>query len=185
MRRARVSAFPASCLIGMAIILMGWGMVLAGVEGDAKETVLSPADIRKAGIISVLDQPIHMRATVRWEYSTVKIPEDPRTAEELAKQAGPLKIGLGTAGFEDIRESQRHVRGEGGALRKGHDAEGREIYVVDKTDLVNGKEYVLSARIRLRAGFKPEMLQNPAFVKQCENPVYWSQTFQVEILSVK
>jgi hypothetical protein len=124
-------------------------------------------------------------STVRWEYSTVKIPEDPRTAEELAREAGPLAIGLGTAGFEDIRESQRYVRAEGGGLKKRQDAEGREAYAVDTTDLVNGKEYVLLVRIRFRSGFTHEMLKNPAFVKQCENPIYWSQTFQVEILSVE
>jgi hypothetical protein len=185
MRRTLVRTVHASCLKWMAIVLVGWGMARAGTEEQTKKTILLPADIRKAGILSVLDQPISVRVTVRWEYSAVKIPEDPRSADEVAKQAGPLMISLGTAGFEGIEESQRHVRAEGGVLRKGRDAKGREIYVVGETDLVNGKEYVLSVRIRLRAGFKPEMLQNPAFVKQSENPVYWSQTFHAEILAVE
>lgn len=185
MRRTLVRTVCASCLKGMAIVLVGWGLARAGTEEETKKTILLPADIRKAGILSVLDQPINVRVTVHWEYSTVKIPEDPRSADELTKQAGPLVISLGTAGFEGIEESQRHLRAEGGVLRKGRDAAGREIYVVGETNLVNGKEYVLSVRIRLRAGFKPEMLKNPAFVKQSENPVYWSQTFHAEILAVE
>ena len=119
-----------------------------------------------------------------WDYASVKTPEDPRPPDKLAQQAGPLKVLFDGPGFEDLA-GRRHFLAEGETLRKVAGPDGREDYACGDKALVNGREYILKVRILLRPSFKAEMLDNPAFVKQSNNPRYWSQTFALSILAVR
>lgn len=141
-------------------------------------------DLRANGIVTMIGRLVEFKAVVTWEYMTVKIPEDPTPADALARKAGPLRISFDVQGFEDIK-TRKHFSAVGDAVKLVRGADGREGYAIGNTALVNGRDYVLHARIRLRPSFKADMLENPAFVKQSNDPRYWSQTFELELLGAR
>jgi len=151
---------------------------------NTEEVVLTPRDIREQGIVALVGRTLELKAAVVWEYGSVKIPEDPRPMDTIAKEAGVLKVSFDGPGFEDIK-TQKHFRADGEKLKKVAGADGREGYAFGDTPLTNGREYILKVRIQLRPSFKAEMLNNPDFVKQSNNPRYWSQTFMLDILAVR
>jgi len=167
--------------LGFMSVLTVGAAIAAGAEVD--NAVLTPLDLRGRGIVTLLDRTVKLRAPVVWEYMSVKIPEDPRPMETIGKQAGALRVSFDLPGFEDIRAA-KYFRCEGAGLKKATGTDGRETYVFGDTSLANGAEHILTVRIRLRSEFKPELLENPAFVRQSNNPRYWAQTFSIELISV-
>jgi len=162
-------------------------MALVLRAADAKEAtvmVMTPLDLRTNGIVTLIGRDIELKAVATWEYMTVKVPEDPTPMDEVAKKAGPLRISFDVPGFEDVK-GRKHFAAVGDAVKVVRGTDGREGYAIGNVPLANGREYVLKARIRLRSSFKAELLENPVFVKQCNNPQYWSQTFELEVLGVR
>jgi hypothetical protein len=168
------------CLEMMSVLTVTAAFA-AGTEAD--NAVLTPLDLRERGIVTLLGQVVKLRAPIAWEHMSVKIPEDPRPMEAIQKEAGPPRVSFDLPGFEDIRAA-KYFRCEGAGLKKAEGPDGRETYIFGDTSLVNGRQYILTVRIRLRPAFKPELLENPAFVRQSNNPRYWSQTFSLEIISI-
>jgi len=95
-------------------LCLGIGATLAavaafGADGAGDAPVLTPGDIRRTGIVDLLDRPIRLTAPVQWEYPSVKIPEDPRPMDEIARQAGAAQSPLSRAesvGLSDMRHDQ-------------------------------------------------------------------------------
>ena len=127
---------------------------------------------------------MRLRAAVAWEYATVKILEDPTPQEVLAARAGPLNLSFDTAEFADVK-ARKTIFAVGTGLARTRGADGRKQYAVGDVPLVNSREFLLRVVIRLRSQFKPAMLDNPAFVKQSNDPRDWSQTFEAEILEAR
>jgi hypothetical protein len=83
--------------------------------------------------------------------------------------------------FKGLRASRRYLRGEGEQVRTVDKDDGREGYAIGDTILTKDKRYRLEVTLRLRKSFGEAMLNNPAFVKQTNNPRYWSQTLKLEL----
>jgi len=156
----------------------------SGICGD-DDQVLTAADLKEQGIVNFVGKEVLLETMLTWEYASVKIPEDPRSMDEISRIAGPLKAVFAGPEFEGVRARSRHFRVTGAKLRKATNAARREVYSFGDIVFANGAQFTLKVRIRLRPSFKPEMLKNPAFVKQSNNPRYWSQTFELEILGVR
>lgn len=143
------------------------------------------ADLLHGGMTSYLGRAITIRTRVLWEHPTVKIPEDPTPEAQVRRKAGPLLIPFCGSEFRDIT-TPCQIRGTGAGLAQVAGVDGRMGYVFKGVPLSNGgKDYLLTVRLKLRARFKPTLLDNPAFVKQSNNPTYWGQTFEMEILAVQ
>lgn len=157
-------------------------MLVAGALGgnDAENKIMTPRDLLDRGIVELIGRTIELKAIITWEYAAIKTPEDPRSADAVAKQAGDLKISFDGPGFEDVK-ARKAFRAEGEKIRKVAGADGREVYVLGDTTLVNGGEYILKVRILLRPPFNAKMLDNPVFVKQSNQPRYWAQTFSLHV----
>lgn len=156
--------------------------VLAGAAA-ADVPVYTVDQLRNAGIAAFVGRTLVLRATLVWDTLDVKVPENPTPDAALRKQAGPPAVSFDTPAFSDC-SGRKRISIVGAAIRKTRDAEGREQYSVGDTPIENGRLYTVTATLRLRAGFKPEMLANPAFVTQCNDPRYWAQTFELEIAAV-
>jgi hypothetical protein len=141
------------------------------------------ADLLKKGITNFIDKEFRLKAPVTWEYADVKIPEDPRSMEEVGKSAGHVKVQFEGPEFARVKR-RKALRATGTGLKVVKDATGKQGYAFKDTVLTNGKTYQLKVRLKLRPMFKKSHLENPAFIKQSNNPRYWSQTFALEILGV-
>jgi hypothetical protein len=162
------------------------GTLCAGepTNNPARATAMTFTDLRQQGITTFVDRAFTLKARVTWEYLSVKIPEDQTPERELRQKAGPLKIRLEGAGFPDA-PGRTDLSVSGPELAKKRGADGREGYVLHETALINQTVYVLQVQLTLRPGFDKKMLENAAFVQQCQDPRYWSQTFALEILALE
>jgi hypothetical protein len=139
----------------------------------------------KNGVTTFIDKEFALKTKVMWEYTTVKIPEDPTPDSELRKKAGPLMLPLSGEAFAEVRR-KKGIQTSGIDLTRKTEASGREVYAFKDTVLTNNeKDYVLTVRLKLRPTFNKSNLENPAFVKQTNDPQYWSQTFEIEILAIQ
>ena len=78
------------------------------------------------------------------------------------------------------------IQASGRDLVRVKDDQGLEAYAFQQAILSNNsKEYVMTVRLKLRPAFSKTHLENPAFIKQSNNPVYWSQTFEIEIVALR
>ena len=178
MRRLAMFAVTGCCLCASA-----WadGVTTNRTGG----TPMTFADLLQGGMTTFLGREITLRARTLWEYATVKIPEDPTPEDQLRRKAGPLLIPFGGPEFRDVATACQ-IRATGADLKQQPGADGRMEYAFKGSLLSNGgKEYLLTVRLKLRARFKPTLLDNPAFVKQSNNPTYWGQTFEMEILNIQ
>jgi hypothetical protein len=149
-----------------------------------KPVVLTVADLFENKITQYVGKTFVLKTRLQWAYASVKVPEDPTPQEQLEQQAGPLQVPLEGAPFEK-QKPPKPITVVGDKLQKVADKEGKQIYSIDGVAFDNhATEYVLNVRLKLREHFKPEMLENPAFVKQSNDPRYWAQTFQLEILGL-
>lgn len=143
------------------------------------------ADLLHGGMTSYLGREVTIRTRVLWEHPTLKIPEDPTPEAQVRRKAGPLLIPFSGPEFRDVN-TPCQIRGTGAGLVQVPGADARMGYAFKGIPLSNGgKDYLLTVRLKLRARFKPVLLENPVFVKQSNNPVYWGQTFEMEILGVR
>lgn len=167
----------------MAAALAAAVLTCGQVRGE-DEAVATFERLLAAGIVSFVDKEFTIEGVVTWDTPTVKIPEDPRTPAELAALAGPLKVRLQGKAFEGLEGRDRLLL-VSDKLSKAKGADGTEVWAFDGKRLVrDGGAYRLRVRLMLRASFKKELLQNPAFVKQSNQPKYWAQTFEMELLGV-
>lgn len=171
------------------IIIAGLGLagLLHAGETTAKpqEAQMTLTHLQTNGITQFVGQEFALRAKVMWEYASVKIPEDPTPADQLRQKASQLTIPLTDLAAKD----GKRVKGlfaSGADLVRQADPQGREVYYWGKVALSNNdKEYIMTVRLKLRPAFNKTHLANPTFVKQSNNPVYWSQTFEIEIVALR
>ena len=175
-------------LLFIIIVLIACGCVdnQARAQSDDREDAVAIdfATLAEEGIVPYIGRRVLVSTAVAWHHHEVSIPEDPRSPEEIARQAGPLLIRIGTdddPAFKDLRPSRRHLRGIGAQVRTIRDDDGREGYAIGATTLTKDHRYRLVATLRLRDNFDEKMLDNPAFVKQTNDPRYWSQTLELEL----
>jgi hypothetical protein len=175
--------------IKTAVLIAG---LCLGTSAQAGENATNPeaspmtfSDLLKQGITLFIDKDFALKTKVMWEYTTAKIPEDPTPDSELRKKAGQLMLPLEGQDFTEGR-SKKGIQASGVALTRKTGTGGREVYAFGDTLMTNNdKEYVMTVRLKLRPGFTKANLDNPAFVKQSNNPRYWSQTFEIEILTLR
>jgi hypothetical protein len=152
-------------------------------EGDLP--VLTFDDLRAAGITAFVDKEFIIVGSLSWESPAAKIPEDRRTATELAAIAGPIKVRIDGKSAEGLA-GKAGVLLVSDRLTKAAGTDGVEQWSFNGRRLArDGTLYQLRVRLLLRASFKKELLQKPAFVRQSLQPRYWSQTFEMELLGVK
>lgn len=175
--------------VQMLLVLAG---LCLGGETQAGETpakseaaIMTLQDLQLQGMTSFVDKEFMLRAKVMWEYAAFKIPEDPTPDDALRKQASAISIPLEGIETKDAKRA-RGIHLSGSDLARQADAQGREEFVFQKTSLSNNdKEYVMTVRLKLRPAFNKTHLANPAFVKQSNNPTYWSQTFEFELMALR
>jgi hypothetical protein len=174
----------AATLFVLGIPLVGW----TGEEkGGAKETmevqeIHTLASLRPKGLTRFVGKEFRLRQALVWEYAMVRIPEDPGPKDGVL-EAGPLKIAFDGPEFKDI-QGRKALFARGAGLSKKAGKDGREHYFFKETGLDSGQVYDMKVRLLLRPGFKEEMLKDPAFVAQSDNPRYWAQTFEFELLDL-
>lgn len=145
----------------------------------ASTMALTFTDLRERGIVTLLDQEIHLRARLLWEYPTVSVPEQTLKPG----QAGPLTASFDEPAFATIK-GRKTLRIDG-APTSVAGADGKQGYACGGTTLINGQVYILIGTLRLRPTFKAEQLKNPVFVTQSNDPRYWSQTFAFDLRLVE
>lgn len=166
-------------------------MCAAGYSDDAEpkkeeRKVTTFKELRDKGIVEFLGREIWLKVKLGWEYAHAKIPEDPTPIKELQKKAGPVKIVFDGPDFKDVKRKKYLRVADSKELTKERGKDGKEGYVFKKKTLSNGeKEYLIKAKLKLRAMFNETHLKNPKFITQSNNPVYWNQTFELEILDVQ
>lgn len=137
------------------------------------------------GITRFVDKEFTLQAKVAWEYASVKIPENPTPMDQLRKKASQIVIALDELGIQDGKR-YKGIQASGADLSRKEDAQGQEVYAFQNVNLSNhDKSYMMTVRLKLRPAFTKTHLENPAFIKQCNNPAYWSQTFEVEIVALR
>jgi hypothetical protein len=163
---------------------------VCGIQaGEAPASLEAPlmtfADLLKKGITQFIDKEFVIKARVAWEYASVKIPEDPTPDAELQKKASQLTIAVEGEEFRDNKRN-KGLHASGRDLVMKADAQGRQVFAFKDAILSNkDKEYIMTVRLKLRPSFNKSHLENPAFVKQGNNPAYWNQTFEIEILALQ
>jgi hypothetical protein len=167
-------------------VLCGVCRIQAGeTPAGLEEPPMTFADLLKNGIAQFIDKEFVLKARVAWEYASVKIPEDPTPDAELQKKASQLTIAVEGDEFRDIKRN-KGIHASGRDLILKADVQGRQVYAFKETILSNkDKEYVMTVRLKLRPSFNKSHMENPAFVKQSNNPAYWNQTFEIEILALQ
>jgi hypothetical protein len=171
--------------LGAAVAAGVFAMCNGGLTEEVRERVWTFDDILAAGIASFVDKDIVIEGVVTWATPTVKIPEDSRTPAMLAALAGPVKVKIQGKSFEELagRDALLLISDK---LSKVKGEDGAEQWAFSGKRLVrDGDACCLRVRILLRASFKKELLQNPAFIKQCNQPKYWSQTFEMRLFGVE
>lgn len=169
---------------GSCVCLTFFLLAAALSAWSQQENPMTFKDLLDKGIVTFVDKEFSLKARVAWDYADVKIPEDPTPMEKIRQKAGELKVPFDGAGFKNVR-GKRYLWAKGADLVKKADADGKEVYAFKDVVLANGtQDYVMKVRLKLRSMFKPSHLENPAFVKQSNNPLYWTQTFELDILSV-
>jgi hypothetical protein len=167
---------------------------VAGSGGGAKnvkdvkeeDKVLTFAEMKKKGMTTFLDREVTIKARVFWRHADLKIPEDPRPMKEIRKKAGSLRVSFEGKEFKEAK-GKKYIRASvPKGLKVVKDKDGREGYAFNDLRLSNGGvEYLLKGKVKLRSMFKKEHLKNPAFIKQSNNPRYWTQTFELEISDIR
>ena len=169
----------------LAGLSLGSDMQAGDEIAKTQEAPMTLPDLQNKGITQFIDKEFTLRAKVMWEYASVKIPEDPIPAEQLRNKASPITIAMDELGGKDGKRL-KGIQASGADLVRKPDAQGQETYAFQKVSLTNhDKEYIMTVRLKLRPAFNKTHLENPAFVKQCNNPAYWSQTFEVEIVALR
>lgn len=167
------------------ILSCGPGTLAQDKKPDTGTTPMTFSDLFKAPITQYIDKEFVFKAKTTWKHADVKIPEDPTPESELRKKAGQLLVPFEGAEFKDVK-TKAYLHATAADLAKTAGPDGRQVYKIKDTVLSNGdKEYTMTVRLKLRPSFNKSQLENPAFVKQCNNPVYWNQTFELEIVSVQ
>ncbi|MBA4387036.1 MAG: hypothetical protein C0404_03585 [Verrucomicrobia bacterium] len=152
---------------------------------EEKEQAMTLSELRAKGITQFINTNFVLRAKLQWDYAGAKIPEDPTPMDALRKKAGQMVVPLEGPDFVDVA-GKRSIRAGGKEITKANAADGTEVYAFKGKPLSNGgTEYTLKVQLKLRSGFKPEMLNNPEFIRQSNNPQYWSQTLELEIIGVE
>ena len=69
-------------------------------------------------------------------------------------------------------------------IHREFDEEGTQEYFFQNRRLSKSTNYVLVGRIEYRDWMSPPPVDNPRFIEQSNNPVYWSQTFQFRVIDL-
>ena len=180
----RHTVFVETIIVIAALCLSG-GIQAGETPANPDGAPMTFADLLQKGMTPFVDKEFTLKAKVMWRYADVKIPEDPTSSEELRKKAGQVMIPFEGPEFKDVK-GKKSIFASGRDLTRTTDAQGREAYAFKDTILSNNdKEYVMTVRLKLRPAFNKSHLENPAFVKQSNNPTYWSQTFEFEIVALR
>lgn len=148
----------------------------------ADTVYLSWEDIFKAGVTNLAGQTIVIKSKVYWStnfgYFDVKPEINP---------AGSIKLLFENAdSYISNPDFQGENRGDlflaSDKIEKYIDhSEKQEKYALDCAELSNGDSYYLiQGKIKYRdwLGIDSDDLNNPEFIRQSNNVVYWSQTFE-------
>lgn len=166
--------------------------------GDCSNGVYQPPinftldDLYLAGITNYINQKILLSTKIKWEYCALSIPEDPTPEEEVRKRiCGPHP----TVVFDNINNYVKvekystpgnfFIVSDGLVIiRDGYDG---EQYSFNGDILSNNDNYyVLEGSLNYREWLKvtDELLLNPKFIAQSNNPIYWSQTFELHLENI-
>jgi len=170
------------CFVGLFVVFLACFAVTDVYAGDEKPLTFS--DLKARGIVQFVGREFLLKAKVQWDDVDLKIPEDPTPIAEIRKLAGRLKVP-----FDELKvkgRGKKYLWATGPGLGTVKDEAGKEQYAFKKKLLSNNDtEYTLKVRLKLRSGFNANHLKNPAFIKQSNNPRYWAQTFELEIVAIQ
>lgn len=175
----KVSALSAAMLV---LLSAGAG---AGAQEAVQVPVLSFDELHALGITSLVDKEFIVEGRLSWDSPTVKIPEDPRPAKELAALAGPPKVRIQGKSAEGLAGRDRLLLVSDKLSKTRGDAGVEEWTFAGRRLERDGMVYRLHVRLLLRASFKKELLRDPRFVRQSDQPKYWAQTFELELLGLE
>lgn len=163
------------------------------LPGLGQTNILTMDDLYTVGITNFVNKTIFLKTKVRWEYCSATIPEDPTPFEEIQKRI----CGSPTVVFDNIDkyasfDRNRYLNAENFAivsdkLTKTKDSSGKEQFSFEGSALSNnGTEYVLEGILLYRDWLKVDenKLNNPIFIEQSNNPLYWSQTFEFRVATI-
>ncbi len=141
-------------------------------------------EIYHKGIINFVNKEINLKSKVYWHSSNMTFdgPSDTTFAGLLR-----LKFENGDNYIDDPRFKNQE-RGNlfvvSKFIEKRVDDNFTEKYYFKEDSLSNSKmNYILKGKIQFRKWLKisRESLNDSLFIKQCNNVVYWSQTFEFEV----
>jgi hypothetical protein len=82
-------------------------------------------------------------------------------------------------------EERGNILMESPDIRKEFDEDGIQAFYFDDVKLSKSTTYVLTGRFGYRDWMSPPPLDNPKFIEQSNNPVYWSQTFEFQCVDLQ
>jgi len=147
-------------------------------------------DLKNNNITNYVSVKTNIITKVNWEYcSLAHIPENPEPpADTVKKICGQL-----TVNSKDLNYPVKGLSNGGdfyvisNNLTKLNDSNGYEIYSFDGVKFSKTQTYILTGFLKYRGPYynNSTILSDPKFIEQSNNPNYWSQTFEFEIIDVK
>jgi hypothetical protein len=82
-------------------------------------------------------------------------------------------------------EERGNILIESSDIRKEFNEEGTQAYWFDDGKIAKSTTYFLTGRFEYRDWLSPPPLDNPKFIEQSNNPIYWSQTFEFQLIDLQ
>lgn len=157
------------------------------------QNILTLDDLYKDGITNYVNQKIFLKTKIEWVYCDGKIPEDPTPIEEIQNTICVPHPRVVFDNIDKYIERKKYLSNPGNffivsdKLIKIRDSSNKEQYSFNGNILSNNnKFYILEGALKYREWLNvtERDLNNPKFIEQSNNPIYWRQTFKFELVDI-